>query len=396
MPRPTRKAAKPTTTTTATATSKAAQKRANTTEEDELPTTSPTGKRRLRSQTTSVPETTPPQNKSPAAAADSGIEEDDDIKESPSKRMATGVGASPGRSPKVTTPRYGRRISSGVIGHPRRLTFGNNGRRASGASDMVFDGLIDGFSPIKRNAPPETLDFDDEEDLPQAEDVLAGKVAKPRAADSIDKEEDGEEREVAADESDSELFDIDTLVARTHKPKPVGSGATAARAMVSSSLGDTFVVDFLGKGCAGELLPRRTRTRSQAPKPESAATPTKPARGRAATRVRKTAVGKGQSSSSEEEEEEGDVGDSWKPSKTATPARKPKKAAATTTAAASTTTTKRSTATSSKRAAPSRASARAKSKDLEQAASTAAWSVDPKTAKYFDDIDGFELTEEAV
>ncbi|KAJ2871697.1 hypothetical protein GGH93_004612 [Coemansia aciculifera] len=372
MPRPTRKAAKPTTTTTATETSKAAQKRANATEEDELPTTS-TGKRRLRSQTTS---------------------EDDDIKESPSKRMATGVGASPGKSPKVTTPRYGRRISSGVIGHPRRLTFGNNGRRTSGASDMVFDGLIDGFSPIKRNAPPETLDFDDEEDLPQAEDVLAGKVAKPRAADSIDKEEDGEEREVAADESDSELFDIDTLVARTHKPKPVGSGATAARAMASSSLGDTFVVDFLGKGCAGELLPRRTRTRSQAPKPESAATPTKPARGRAATRLRKTAVGKGQSSSSEEEEE--DVGDSWKPSKTATPARKPKKAAATTTAAASTTTTKRSTATSSKRAAPSRASARAKSKDLEQAASTAAWSVDPKTAKYFDDIDGFELTEEAV
>ncbi|KAJ2058212.1 hypothetical protein GGI17_005169 [Coemansia sp. S146] len=391
MPRPTRKAAKPTTTTTAT--SKAAQKRANATEEDELTVTSLSGKRRLRSQTTSVPETTPPQNKSLGAAADSGIEEDDDIKESPSKRMATDVGASPGRSPKVTTPRYGRRISSGAIGHPRRLTFGNSGRRTSGASDMVFDGLIDGFSPIKRNAPPETLDFDDEEDLPQAEDVLAGKVAKPRAA-AID-EEDGEEREVAADESDSELFDIDTLVARAHKPKPVGSGAAAARAMASSSLGDTSVVDLLGKGSAGELLPRRTRTRSRAPKPESAATPTKPARGRAAIRVRKTAVGKGQSSSSEEEEEE-DVGDSWRPSKAANPARKSKRAAATTAAAASTTTTKRSTATSSKRAAPSRASARAKPKDLEQAASTAAWSVDPKTAKYFDDIDGFELTEEAV
>ncbi|KAJ2242495.1 hypothetical protein GGI13_006940, partial [Coemansia sp. RSA 455] len=216
MPRPTRKAAKPTAATTSTKPT-AGQKRANATEEDELPVTSPTGKRRLRSQTTLV--TTPPQNKS--SAADSGIE-DDDIKESPSKRLATDVGASPGRSPKVTTPRYGRRISSGGIGgHPRRLTFGNNGRRTSGASDMVFDGLIDGFSPIKRNAPPETLDFDEEEDLPQAEDVLAGRPAKPSAADSPDEEE---MEEAAADESDSELFDIDSLVARTHKPKPVGSG----------------------------------------------------------------------------------------------------------------------------------------------------------------------------
>ncbi|KAJ1914925.1 hypothetical protein GGI09_001531 [Coemansia sp. S100] len=382
MPRPTRKATKPTAATTSTKPA-AGQKRANATEEDELPVTSPTGKRRLRSQTTLVTETTPPQNKSSAAAADSGIEDDDDIKESPSKRLATDVGASPGRSPKVTTPRYGRRISSGVIGHPRRLTFGNNGRRTSGASDMVFDGLIDGFSPIKRNAPPETLDFDDEEDLPQAEDVLAGR--KPSVADSPDEEE----MEVAAaDESDSELFDIDSLVARTHKPKPVGSGVSAARALASSSLGDTSVVDLLGKGSAGELLPRRTRTRSQAPKPEPAATPTKPARGRAALpRARKTATSKDQSSSSEEEE---DVGDSWKPSKAATPARKPKKATATTTA---TTTVKRSTTAA---AGGKRASARAKPNDSEQAASTAAWSVDPKTAKYFDDIDGFELTEEAV
>ncbi|KAJ2031827.1 hypothetical protein H4S03_006466 [Coemansia sp. S3946] len=383
MPRPTRKAAKPTAATTSTKPT-AGQKRANATEEDELPVTSPTGKRRLRSQTTLV--TTPPQNKS--SAADSGIE-DDDIKESPSKRMATDVGASPGRSPKVTTPRYGRRISSGGIGHPRRLTFGNNGRRTSGASDMVFDGLIDGFSPIKRNAPPETLDFDEEEDLPQAEDMLAGR--KPSVADSPDEEE--MEVAAAADESDSELFDIDSLVARTHKPKPVGSGVSAARALASSSLGDTSVVDLLGKGSAGELLPRRTRTRSQVPKPEPAATPTKPARGRAALpRARKTATSKDQGSSSEEEE---DAGDSWKPSKAATPARKPKKATATTTA---TTTVKRSTtaAAGGKRAPSSRASARAKPNDSEQAASTAAWSVDPKTAKYFDDIDGFELTEEAV
>ncbi|KAJ2431841.1 hypothetical protein GGF41_000353 [Coemansia sp. RSA 2531] len=378
MPRPTRKAAKPTAATTSTKPT-AGQKRANATEEDELPVTSPTGKRRLRSQTTLV--TTPPQNKS--SAADSGIE-DDDIKESPSKRMATDVGASPGRSPKVTTPRYGRRISSGGIGHPRRLTFGNNGRRTSGASDMVFDGLIDGFSPIKRNAPPETLDFDEEEDLPQAEDVLAGR--KPSVTDSPDEEE----TEVAVDESDSELFDIDSLVARTHKPKPVGSGVSAARALASSSLGDTSVVDLLGKGSAGELLPRRTRTRSQAPKPEPAATPTKPARGRArGGAARKTATSKDQSSSSEEEE---DAGDSWKPSKAATPARKPKKATAT--AASAITTVKRSTTAAA--AGGKRASARAKPNDSEQAASTAAWSVDPKTAKYFDDIDGFELTEEAV
>ncbi|KAJ2253740.1 hypothetical protein GGI13_002536 [Coemansia sp. RSA 455] len=378
MPRPTRKAAKPTAATTPTKPT-AGQKRANATEEDELPVASPTGKRRLRSQTTLV--TTPPQNKS--SAADSGIE-DDNIKESPSKRLATDVGASPGRSPKVTTPRYGRRISSGVIGgHPRRLTFGNNGRRTSGASDMVFDGLIDGFSPIKRNAPPETLDFDEEEDLPQAEDVLAGR--KPSVADSPDEEE--MEAAAAADESDSELFDIDSLVARTHKPKPVGSGVGAARALASSSLGDTSVVDLLGKGSAGELLPRRTRTRSQAPKPEPAATPTKPARGRArGGAARKTS--KDQSSSSEEEE---DAGDSWKPSKAATLARKPKKATATT---AATTTVKRSTTAAA--AGGKRASARAKPNDSEQAASTAAWSVDPKTAKYFDDIDGFELTEEAV
>ncbi|KAJ2054493.1 hypothetical protein GGI08_004560 [Coemansia sp. S2] len=250
---------------------------------------------------------------------------------------------------------------------------------------MVFDGLIDGFSPIKRNAPPETLDFDEEEDLPQAEDVLAGRPAKPSAADSPDEEE---MEEAAADESDSELFDIDSLVARTHKPKPVGSGVSAARALASSSLGDTSVVDLLGKGSAGELLPRRTRTRSQAPKPEPAATPTKPARGRArGGAARKTS--KDQSSSSEEEE---DAGDSWKPSKAATPARKPKKATAT--AASAITTVKRSTTAAA--AGGKRASARAKPNDSEQAASTAAWSVDPKTAKYFDDIDGFELTEEAV
>ncbi|KAJ2803723.1 hypothetical protein H4S07_004400, partial [Coemansia furcata] len=307
--------------------------------------------------------TTPPTK---SRAADSGI--DDTGESPPSKRLALDVGASPGKSPKVT-PRYGRRTSSGVVGSPRRLTFGG-GRRTSGASDLVFDGLLDGFSPIKRNAPLETLDFDDEEELPKAEDVLAVTSAKPRTAESPDAEE-VEEKEVA-EESDSELFDIDTLVARTHKPKP---GGAAARA----SLGDTSVVDLLGKGGAGDLLPRRTRTRLQAPKPEPVAT--KPARGRAATKARKTAASKNQTSSSSEEEEE-DVGDSWKPSKPATtPARKPKKVAAAATA---------------RRAAPSRASAKAKPKDSEQTASAGAWPVDSKTAKYFDDIDGFELTEEAV
>ncbi|KAJ2487669.1 hypothetical protein IWW37_005155 [Coemansia sp. RSA 2050] len=380
MPRPTRKAAKPTVSDTTHAVAatklKAAQKNTNAAEKDKLPTASTAGKRQLRSQTPLATATTPPSKS--LAAADSGIEEDDATKESPSRHMfADVVGASPGKSPKATTPRYGRRISSGVAGHSRRLTFDINGRRTSGGSDMVFDGLLDGFSPIKRNAPLEKLDFDsdndDEEDLPQAKDVLAGRsLTKHREASISEDEKERKKEDVAADESDSELFDIDMLVARTHRPKQeVGSGV--------ASLGNTSVTDLLGKGSVGELLPRRTRTRLQAPKPEPTTPSAKSSRGRAATRKRKMAATEDSSSSSEGE---ADVGDSWKPSKVATPARKPKRVAATAT---------------TKRATSSRASAKAKPKDSEPAAaSAAAWSVDPKTAKYFDDIDGFELTEEAV
>ncbi|KAJ2741394.1 hypothetical protein GGI20_005216 [Coemansia sp. BCRC 34301] len=264
---------------------------------------------------------------------DSGIEDEE---ESPSKRMRLNdVGASPGKSPKVTTPRYGRRISSGIARQGRRLTFDGE-RRTSGASDLVFDGLLDGFSPIKRNAPPETLD---DEDLPQPEEVLSTIPQEKAAADN--------------EESDSELFDIDTLlVAHTHKPK---SGAP----LTFSSLNDTSEAD---------LLPRRTR--SQAPKPGAVAA-SKPVRGRTAGRTRKQAVvNKDQTSSSEEE----DADDSWKPAK----------------AAASTTVTHMRRP---RKAAGKRASA--KTKDSKPAAASA-WNVDPKTAKYFDDIDGFELTEEAV
>ncbi|KAJ2694264.1 hypothetical protein H4218_005694 [Coemansia sp. IMI 209128] len=381
MPRPTRKAAKPavsdTTNTAATTKLVATHKNANAAETDELRVASSAGNRRLRSQAPPAIATTPP-SKSLAAAADSGIEDDDATKESLSKHLAADVvGASPGKSPRVTTPRYGRRISSGVAGNSRRLTFDISGRRTSGGSDMVFDGLLDGFSPIKRNAPLEKLDFDndEEEDLPQAEDVLAGRSStKHRAASISEDEGEGDEEDLAADESDSELFDIDALVARSHRPKHAGSG-------VSPSLGDSSVADLLGKSSIGELLPRRTRTRSQAPKPEPTTPSSKSSRGRAATRKRKLVTSEDKSSSSEGEE---DAGDSWKPSKVATPARKPKKVAATAT---------------TKRAASSHASAKAKPRDSEPAAPAAAagaWSVDPKTAKYFDDIDGFELTEEAV
>ncbi|KAJ2639279.1 hypothetical protein GGF44_002694 [Coemansia sp. RSA 1694] len=406
MPRPARKAAaKPkvavaTATTTETTKGTTAAEKENV--KDELPKKSPTSnKRRLRSQST---------------AADSGIEDDGIEASPPSKRMATeAVGASPGKSPKIVTPRYGRRISSGggVGRYQRRLTFdtdvGGGGRRTSGASDLVFDGLLDGFSPIKRNAPPETLDFDEEEDdLPQADDVVLAmppQQQQPPPSVVVASKEEDEEKVASADddESDSELFDIDALLVAgrhrnrpAHKPKSA-SGGVAARIMASSSLGDASVVDLLGQdGTAGDLLPRRTRTtRSHAHKPEAAST--KPARGRTtASRARKPAANKEDQSSSSEEDEDEDAGDSWKPSKaatTTTPTRKPRRAAAT-----STTTAKRSatTAAASNRAASS-SRASAKPKDSKPAATAAsAWGVDSKTAKYFDDIDGFELTEEAV
>ncbi|KAJ2456572.1 hypothetical protein GGF42_003189 [Coemansia sp. RSA 2424] len=407
MPRPTRKAAaKPkvavATATTETTKGTTAAEKENV--KDELPKKSPTSnKRRLRSQST---------------AADSGIEDDGIEASPPSKRMATeAVSASPGKSPKIVTPRYGRRISSGggVGRYQRRLTFDTDvGRRTSGASDLVFDGLLDGFSPIKRNAPPETLDFDDDgEDLPQADDVVMAMLPQkqqPPPSVAVESKEEDEEKVASADddESDSELFDIDALLVAgrhrnrsAHKPKSAGSGGVAARIMASSSLGDASVVDLLGQdSTAGDLLPRRTRTtRSHAPKPEAAST--KPARGRTtASRARKPAANKEDQSSSSEEDENEDAGDSWKPSKaaaTTTPTRKPRKAAATstTTAKRSATTAAAAAAASNRAASSSRASA--KTKDSKPAAAAAsAWGVDSKTAKYFDDIDGFELTEEAV
>ncbi|KAJ2480565.1 hypothetical protein EV174_003693 [Coemansia sp. RSA 2320] len=97
------------------------------------------------------------------------------------------------------SPRYGRRTSSAHSPHNaaatsagRRLAFDTTAR-LSDASDLhVFDGLIDGFSPIKKAPLPEEDDDDDE----KLEDRLNDKG------------------------SDSEVFDIDALLAKPSKLSP--------------------------------------------------------------------------------------------------------------------------------------------------------------------------------
>ncbi|KAJ1844560.1 hypothetical protein LPJ73_005131 [Coemansia sp. RSA 2703] len=119
---------------------------------------------------------------------------------SPARPQAESPGSI--HSPKPGTPKYGRRTSLGsparrslVFATPSPARLGNN------ASALLFDDLVDSFSPIKRGPPP--LDEDVDEDL-----VSVDLDAVPEYSD----QEDHDSAVLLNDNDDSEDFDIDRIV----------------------------------------------------------------------------------------------------------------------------------------------------------------------------------------
>ncbi|KAJ1643667.1 hypothetical protein LPJ64_004575 [Coemansia asiatica] len=165
-------------------------------------------------------------------------------------------------TPKPLSPRYGRRISHGSPA----------GRRISlGGAGSVFDGLIDGFSPIKAGPPPpqEEQDLSDlvSVDLEKEYSRFAGVRKRPSTGDKsvtgtvvddekvdLDEMDTNNHGSIDDDEDDesSGEFDIDKLVA-------AGRNQRSARKPLGASDGNTARVNgsslLLPSG-----LPKRNRT----------------------------------------------------------------------------------------------------------------------------------------
>ncbi|KAJ1897079.1 hypothetical protein LPJ66_003604 [Kickxella alabastrina] len=199
----------------------------------------------------------------------------------------------------------------------------------------VFDDLIDGFSPIKRAPPPES-----ENDL----DLVA---MPDRIDEEEEEEEDGdgdgdgdsssEKQDEDEEEESSAEFDIDSLVNKGKKRR----------------ISAEFDLELLGRERVGAGLPKRNRTLKYNTAETKAKKPT-------TTTTTK---------------------------KTKTTAKKPAAATAKKTNPLRSTTTTNTT-TKAKTVAASNKIINSKKDSL--------WPIDAKITKYFDDIDGFELAEEAV
>ncbi|KAJ1828950.1 hypothetical protein LPJ56_000772, partial [Coemansia sp. RSA 2599] len=144
-------------------------------------------------------------------------------------------------TPKPLSPRYGRRISYGSPAG-RRISLGS-----SSGGGAVFDGLIDGFSPIKAGPPPPeegdlgalvSVDLEKEysrfsavgskrrrgylADKEVDQDGME-KMGEVDEADSDEKDSGGEDD----DDDDSDEFDIDRIVA-ARRTRRDASGQKAA------------------------------------------------------------------------------------------------------------------------------------------------------------------------
>ncbi|KAJ1965609.1 hypothetical protein GGI12_000660 [Dipsacomyces acuminosporus] len=347
---------------------------------------------------------------------------------SPTKRASIDP---PLGTPK-SSPAYGRRSSM-----MHRLSASGSRRRLSGESNLVFDDLIDGFSPIKKDGPVEDFgDIGEEEDLVDAEEVLS-----VRLDSSKNDESDGENGQplssvdagardatnntsaasLAAkgsrdDEETMESEDVEVSSSSGHD-EPQANGKDE-RAEVSSdesedSDGDLFDIDKLVANVANKQskangkqrgpkpakdeedasaqLPRRHKTGKTAKpkKPASAKLKNAPSGNR-----RRTAT-VSMASDTEGEGDASDDADVWKP-KTPPKSKGQKRGSR---ASTSSKTPAKSSGPKSKTAGGS--GARAYGRKSAKQSSTAAlhptpWPADPTVARYFDEIDDFELAEEVV
>ncbi|KAI8321382.1 hypothetical protein GQ54DRAFT_183427 [Martensiomyces pterosporus] len=409
MPRPTRKAAiasrakKP----AAAAAAKPAQSKKD--KENASTSTKHTSERQLRTRTAN--QTATPKSKRTALA---------DLSEgSPPKRPSI---ESPKGTPK-SSPAYGRRS-----GMSHRLSASQNPRRLSGGSELVFDDLIDGFSPIKKDGPVEDLDDEsllgdadilslalgakrdglaepsvDGNSLDAADNTSASTVAPEEEAeddDALEAEDpndpagskpevrDGQqpERPSGSEDSDSDLFDIDKLVATANQhggsTKANGRHRPTRESMVAT--GELDAENWPGGNDASAQLPRRSKTGSS----HAAKSATKPQPSSGSSKRRTRVVAKSSDTESDDSEGGSDgAADVWKPSNGAKSkagkGRGPKAATAKPKAARGKTTRARAYGKKPAQAAPS-------------ALQTSPWTVDPAVAKYFNEIDDFELAEEVV
>ncbi|KAJ1943101.1 hypothetical protein FBU59_003011, partial [Linderina macrospora] len=311
--------------------------------------------------------------------------------ETPQKRAPVDSPLSTPRSPAS----YGRRSSS-----TRRLSASGSLRRVSGIF-VGNDELIDGISPIKHDGPLEDLAEADEDsqtsryngralefglvkrrrtesaELDGDDDKVVDAVDEGNASsdDSRFVEEPVAEDSQSEEESDSDVFDIDKLVAETATTSSAAASklTRASRTNVASRMasGELTTKDWLEEPSVGGRLPRRHR--AQQPQPKS---PTKKPAKRAAAangRGRKPAGDAGSSGESAHEPD-----DSWKPEM---PATRPIRTRAT----GATKTTARTTYGKRRAAAATLHPPQAE-----------AWGADAALANHFDDIDNFELAEETV
>ncbi|KAJ2808367.1 hypothetical protein H4R20_000903 [Coemansia guatemalensis] len=329
------------------------------------------------------------------------VESKEQFEESPPKRSHVVQRAGTPRSPGVS-PQYGRRASA-LYGRAPLTPVSQRSRRASGGEGLVvFDDLIDGISPIKHGRPMEReaeLRLSDQEaeadGLPLPQDLLSenkadaadtpesvGERSGPRTRsrskpEQLQKQQPEspkkEPQNESSEDSDSEDFDLDAFMARSgRKANGAGSRSTRRDAALAAGMasGKVTVMDLVDKDGAASELPRRHRTQQH--NGNVAPAPAARRNGRAGTKTRAKKASK--DSDGTVPAANGTQDDSWKPDK------KPLKGRT------------RATSTSNKQRGKAQQSARAK----QTTATPDIWSANVDVAKYFDDIDGFQLVEEQV
>ncbi|KAJ2081164.1 hypothetical protein H4R24_002547 [Coemansia sp. RSA 988] len=319
---------------------------------------------------------------------------------SPSKRSHTVKTTETPRSPGVS-PRYGRRTSS-LYGRTSLTPVSQRSRRVSEGL-VVFDDLIDGISPIRHGRPMELeteLRLSDQEGetdgLPLPQDLLSeNKVDAadtPESADersgprtrSRSKPEQLQKHQTehpqkeplseSSEDSDSEDFDLDAFMAR--------SGRKAAESKIRSTRRDSAlaagmasgrvtVMDLIDKDGAASELPKRHRTQQHNSNVAVAVAGTR-CNGRMGTKARAKKTTKNNNDATSAAN--GTQDETWESDKKTSKGRS------------------RAKSTNNKQRGKTQQAARVK-----QATVTPdIWNINTDTAKYFDDIDGFQLVEEQV
>ncbi|KAJ1953588.1 hypothetical protein EC988_002907 [Linderina pennispora] len=263
------------------------------------------------------------------------------------------------------------------------------------------DEVIDGISPIRRDGPLENLVEGDEDGLASRHNGRAlefGPVKRKRADSSelvdadkvLDASVEGTasttaernassddsrfaEEPVDSEESDSDVFDIDKLVAEnttTATPRPTRSRRTNVASRMAA--GELTTRDWLEEPSVGGQLPKRHRTQQQTK------TPTKKPGKKAAANDRKQRLAVN-ADGSEESAHEPD--EPWRSEKPAARSSRTRAAAKTKDAIKTGTRTtygkKRATATQHQPQAE-------------------LWNPESALTTHFDEIDGYELAEETV